>query len=312
MLIAAALLAAVLLPLGVQAQSPPHVFVGEAALDGAPVPDGTVIQAVVSGKALPGAETAVRGGKFTLIVEQPDEVGGEETPVSFAVGEYLARQSYQWQLGEITIVTLEAFSVLPVISAEIPPPPERLVRGDRFFLSVRADTGFYQATRGEVEVGLDLQVFALDQPGEPPLPVRMEKTLVEAGRVTRGWSYPAPTSTATHSGELFSLPLQVRDTAPTGTTSLTVQVQLSGPDGLAFTLEPEDFTFEIAIVGQESDLNEDGAVDFADLAVLGSVWGKQQGEPGFHPDFDLDGDGSIWIGDLLILLQSYGVAAQSA
>ena len=46
--------------------------------------------------------------------------------------------------------------------------------------------------------------------------------------------------------------------------------------------------------------------DFADLAALGSVWGKKLGEPGFHDDLDLDGDGSIWIGDLVILLQSYG------
>jgi Ca2+-binding EF-hand superfamily protein len=61
-------------------------------------------------------------------------------------------------------------------------------------------------------------------------------------------------------------------------------------------------------VSLASDLNEDGSVDFADLAALGSVWGKKSGEEGFHPDFDLDGDGTIWIGDLVILLQSYGVA----
>jgi hypothetical protein len=307
-----ALLTAAILPLGApaQAQSPPHVFVGEATLDGVPVPDGTVIGAVVNGQALSKAETTVREGKFTLIVEQPEGVGGEPAAIGFSVGDFVAQQSHAWELGEITVVTLTASSALPSIAAKIDPqPPERLIRGEQFLLTVRANTGFYKATRGEIKVNLDSQVFSDSLENATPLPSRTERTLMEHGQILGGWTYHTPTSTAVHAGELFTLPLRVRDSAPAGPTSLSIEVQLFGPTGEPFPLEPGKFSHEIAIGGQAADLNEDGSVDFADLAALGSVWGKKSGEAGFQANFDLDADGTIWIGDLVILLQSYGDTA---
>jgi hypothetical protein len=307
-----ALLAAAILPLGVpaQAQSPPHVFVGEVTLDGVPAPDGTVIGAVVNGQVLSRAETTVREGKFTLIVEQPEGVGGETAVIGFSVGDFMAQQSHPWNLGEITVVTLTASSALPSIATEIDPqPPERLIRGEEFLLTTKANTGFYKATGGEVKVNLDPKVFSNGLENTTPLPSRAERTFVEHGQILGSWTYPTPTSTAVHLGELFTLPLRVRDSAHTGPTSLSIEVRLFGPTGEPFPLEPNKFSHEIAIVGQASDLNEDGSVDFADLAALGSVWGKKSGEAGFHANFDLDGDGTIWIGDLVILLQNYGDTA---
>jgi hypothetical protein len=293
-----------------EAQSPPHVFVGEATLDGAIVPDGTVIRAVINGKALPRAETAVRDGKFTLIVEQPEGAGEGPPAIGFSVGDFLARQSHPWELGEITVVALTASSDLPTIEVEIEPPlPERLVRGDELLLTIKANTGFYKATRGEITVSLDSEVFSAGLENASPLSGRTEKVYMEGSQILGGWTYHTATSTLVHSGELITLPLRVRDSAPTGTTSLAIEVQLFGPDGQPFPLAPGRLYREIAVVSLASDLNRDGSVDFADLAVLGSVWGKKLGEPGFRDDLDLDGDGSIWIGDLVILLQGYGHTA---
>jgi hypothetical protein len=268
-----------------------------------------VISAVVDGEALPRAETTVREGKFTLIVEQPEGVGGEQGVIGFSVGDFMAQQSYAWELGEITVVTLAASRALPSIAIELgPQPPKRLIRGEEFLLTIKAATDFYKATGGEIKVKLDSQVFSDGLENATPLPGRTETTIMEHGQFLGSWTYHTPTSTAVHSGELFTLPLRVRDSAPTGPTSLSIEAQLLGPAGEPFPLGPNKFSHEIAIVSLASDLNEDGSVDFADLAALGSVWGKKSGEEGFHPDFDLDGDGTIWIGDLVILLQSYGVA----
>jgi hypothetical protein len=85
-----------------------------------------------------------------------------------------------------------------------------------------------------------------------------------------------------------------------------VEVTLTGTSGEPFPLEPAQLSAEINLVSLAADLNEDGLVDFADLAALGSVWGVKQGEAGFKTNFDLDSDGTIWIGDLLILVESYG------
>ena len=74
-----------LLPLSsrVYAQSSPHVFVGEATIDGAPVPDVTLVQGINDERILAGAEATVQNGKFTLFAQKP---GGRSTSLQFAVG----------------------------------------------------------------------------------------------------------------------------------------------------------------------------------------------------------------------------------
>ncbi len=57
---------ATLLSLGlpVYAQTPPHVFVGQATLDGDPVPDGTLVLGLLNGRPLAKRLPSVRSGNI--------------------------------------------------------------------------------------------------------------------------------------------------------------------------------------------------------------------------------------------------------
>jgi len=54
------------------------------------------------------------------------------------------------------------------------------------------------------------------------------------------------------------------------------------------------------------DINGDGRVDLADLAILLSCYGLCQGDPGYVPEADLEPDGCVNLADLAILLTHYG------
>lgn len=305
--VAAATLLAVLLPLGipVYAQTPPHVFVGAAALDGVPVPDGTVIQGVIGGLPLSGAATAVQKGQFTLFVPQPD---GRRPSLKLAVGGFIAEQSYLWRIGGATVVQLDASTQLPTLHLSFDPPPsERIKRGDRFQLSLNADTGFHQAAGGEVQVGYDPKFFRVDLERARAPMGRIQEVSLDPGLYQVSWDYSSPTSTATWSGRLEEVHLIVLDTAPAGDTSITVRAGLTGTTGEPFPLEPDNLIYRVNVVGLSGDFNQDQAVDSVDLAALGAVWGKQTGEPGFEIRFDVDLDGLIGVGDLVALVQSYGI-----
>ncbi|HEU0020445.1 MAG TPA: hypothetical protein VFR55_02045 [Dehalococcoidia bacterium] len=314
--VAAATLLAALLPLlplspllpggmPVYAQTPPHVFVGEATLDGEPVPDGTVIQGVIDGRPMSGAEASVQNGGFTLFVKQPD---GGSTSMYLAVGGFIAQQPYLWRIGGATYAHLDASTQLPALRLSFDPPaPERIKRGDRFQLSVNSDTGVYQATGGQVQVGYDSNVFRVEpEPAGAPVG-RIQQVSSDAGSYQVSWDYSSPTSTATWAGQLEVIHLVVLDTAPAGDTLITVHAGLSGTTGEPFPLEPDNLTYSVNVVGLPGDFNQDRAVDSVDLAALGAVWGQQTGQPGFDVRFDLDRDGLIGVGDLVALVRSYGI-----
>lgn len=289
----------------VYAQTPPHAFVGTATLDGAPVPDGTMIQGVIDGRPWPGAETAVQNGKFTLFVTQPQ---AGNTSLNLAVGGFVAEQSYLWRLGGATLVQLGASTELPALRLSFdPPPPDLIRRGDRFQLTVNADSGVYQATGGQVRVDYDPEVFRVDLDRSQPPAGRVQEVRLDPGSYQARWDYPSATSTAPWSGQLEVVPLIVLDTAPAGDTLITVHAGLTGTTGEPFSLDPDHLAYRVNVLGQSGDFNQDQAVDYLDLAALGMVWGRESGQPGFEARFDADLDGRIGIGDLVALVRSYRI-----
>ena len=54
------------------------------------------------------------------------------------------------------------------------------------------------------------------------------------------------------------------------------------------------------------DINHDGCVDMADVAILVSAFGTRFGDPGFVKDADLNGDGLVNIQDFNILHNNWG------
>ena len=96
-------------PPAVQAQqAPPHVFVGSATIDRNPVPDGTVIIAVVEGRVI--SKGVIEGGSYTLVVEQPQGESFAGRIVQFVIGNQKAAESQPWEPGGSHELNLHAGS----------------------------------------------------------------------------------------------------------------------------------------------------------------------------------------------------------
>ena len=289
--------------LPVYAQTPPHVFVGQATLDGAPAPDGTVVLGLLNGRPLAKARTTVQDGRYTLFVEEP----GEST-IDFAIGGFIAEQSTGWEAGGATALNLTASSQLPSIQIAVEPAALRIVSaGDSFKLKVKANTGFSKASGGEISLSYSPEVFQVKRDGGSLHQGLSRQLSATPGLYQSSWDYAAPISTDALSGELESIYFSVLESAPAGPTTLTLWVSVFGPNGREFPLEPNVLNYQVNIAGLPGDLNGDKAVDIFDLAALGAVWGLSIQEAGLESKFDIDRDGLVGVGDLVSLLQNYRV-----
>ncbi len=106
-----------------------------------------------------------------------------------------------------------------------------------------------------------------------------------------GLTYPTvlAASTPNDGAETFTLPNW-------NTTTARIKVEAVG--NVFFDVSNADFT--IRLVG---DLDGDGAVGCADLAIVRAAFGTVVGQPGFDPRADVTGDGIVDIRDLAFISQ---------
>jgi hypothetical protein len=97
---------------------------------------------------------------------------------------------------------------------------------------------------------------------------------------------------------------QSLDGVPGEVYSLTVQLR----DRNALLSESEYYVleFEVTPTIAPGDIDGDGDVDLADLAVMLSSFGQCFGDPGFVSNADVDDDGCVSLADLAILLAHFG------
>ena len=182
----------------VYAQTPPHVFVGQATLDGDPVPDGTLVLGLLHGRPLARARTTVQDGRYILFVEEP----GEST-IDFAVGGFIAGQSAGWEAGGANALNLSASSQLPIIQFAVEPATLSVVSaGNRFKLKVKGHTGFNKASGGDISLGYDPAVFQVKRDADSRHQGLNEQSAASPGLYQTSWDYAAPISTDSLAGEL--------------------------------------------------------------------------------------------------------------
>ena len=83
-----------------QGDSPPHRFSGNAYLDGALVPAGTLVEAVSGGEVLASVAVSVRNAQLNYQLDAPRPAAGGT--LSFRVGGHPAREESLWVQGRIT------------------------------------------------------------------------------------------------------------------------------------------------------------------------------------------------------------------
>lgn len=65
-------------------------------------------------------------------------------------------------------------------------------------------------------------------------------------------------------------------------------------------------TGNIEIIRLVGDVNDDDIVNVIDLTIVSLSYGYFQGEPGYNPDADLNGDGVVEMRDLVIVASNLG------
>ncbi|MBM3943834.1 MAG: hypothetical protein FJ316_13190 [SAR202 cluster bacterium] len=103
--------AATQLPRCVSGATPPHVFTGKATLAGAAAPDGATVTALVANAKCSSAPAVVSGGRYTILVEQPEGETYAGKAIKFTIGNQLpsnAAETGAWEAGGATILNLTA------------------------------------------------------------------------------------------------------------------------------------------------------------------------------------------------------------
>ncbi|MCZ6633332.1 MAG: dockerin type I domain-containing protein, partial [bacterium] len=89
---------------------------------------------------------------------------------------------------------------------------------------------------------------------------------------------------------------------------LSAQIgRVSGQERLRVQTEQARVVVGGRLVGI-GDLNGDGSVNLGDLIVFARHFGTRQGESGFDARFDLDGNGEVGLDDFLIFVKGFGQA----
>ena len=85
------------IPAVVSAQVLPHVIQGNAAIDGDPAADGTMVMAMIDGEEV--ASDDVTKGRYSLLIDQGQTGNFAGKTVTFMVGDYAAERTLMWASG---------------------------------------------------------------------------------------------------------------------------------------------------------------------------------------------------------------------
>jgi len=114
------------------------------------------------------------------------------------------------------------------------------------------------------------------------------------------------TTGPTSPGTWATVNLTVNKTAKAGTYTLNITFAGMADETFNDIIDIKINNGSIKVVTLVGDINGDNKVDYKDLGILGSAYGKLRGSPGFREDADLNGDGKIDYKDLGMLGSNYG------
>jgi len=207
-------------------------------------------------------------------------------------------KTYQW----IPIKNLTAFIYPSTIKAEAT---------KQFNIEIKVDPKGYGISSGEITLIFNpniLQAIEISQGnllGDNPLEGIKQIDNVNGiikYAIARIGSTPVPTS----NGTFAIITFEVKRSATPGCYKLDFSIEFANENYEKITnIEVKGGEVYI-IAGILGDINGDGTVNYIDLAILGSCYGKLKGEIGYRQEADLNNDGIIDYRDLAILGANYG------
>ena len=171
------------------------------------------------------------------------------------------------------------------------------VRYDRFCLAKGTDDCLSDQDLPDFSVGASAGAAAVPPGGTASYEVNVASLRGFGENVAlRVTGFPAAATASFSSDPIAggtgssSLRVVTSSESPPGNYTLFV----SGLDGILSHV----VTVPLVVQGVPGDVNGDGVVDCADLALARAAFGRQVGQPGYNPRADFNGDGVVNIGDL--------------
>ena len=206
-------------------------------------------------------------------------------------------------IGKNTIFARPLVSVLP--SSEVVHSEEE------FNATVYVNPGGRGISSGEVDLAFDpnvlevIKVYPGNLLGENPIQ-GMKEINNTAGTLGYALARVGETVPPTPAGSFAIVEFKVKGNVSNGNHSITVSRVGLADENLSRIENIETKNAVIKIITLRGDINGDGVVDYIDLAILGSSYGKHRGERGFNRLADLNGDNVVDYLDLAILGSNYG------
>jgi hypothetical protein len=184
-------------------------------------------------------------------------------------------------------------------------------KGSQFILNVSVIPKGYGISGSELTLKFDpdnlkvIDVIPGDLLGISPLEGIKQIDNVN-GTLIYALSRTGDTIPPTPNGTLASILFKVLPQAKVGEYTIQIIIKLSNEtfkEIKGITIQEPIVRILPTLLG---DINGDGIVDYRDLAILGSSYGKSRGEAGYKDEADLNDDGIVDYRDLAILGANYG------
>ena len=237
-----------------------------------------------------------------------DKMGLSNGDYTFKV---YANDTYNnWGASEVRTVNVMT-AVAPAVS--IDPASQDVFADDTFTVNVAVDPAGYGVSSGSITVSFDATVMQADSvvAGDllgisPIVPPGFPKIDNTNGTVQVDLARSGATTPPTPEGIWAAIIFTVNSDAPEETYTISITASELADESFADIpgITTNDGTVTIVTGYPRWDVNNDGTVNYIDLAILGAHYGENTEPP--YPRYDVNEDGKVDYIDLAILGAHYG------